>query len=342
MLGPFVHNIDPIILSLGSVHLWWYGLSFTLGFINAHVFIKRNRNRLGFSVADSYTISLLLAIGILIGGRSVVVFNNEWDFYRNHLELIPAIWTGGFASHGLILGGAIAVILFCYVYKKRVRPVLDVLAISSAFILGCGRIGNFIDGQIFGTITDLPWGVEFPVIEGFRHPVVLYDGLKNFALIPLLLWIRKRGVPPGRVAIIFVITYALFRIPIDTLREYPSQLLGLGNGQTLNLIMLVIGVIALTINVIRNRRRLDKDVGAADQKTYDRPASTFKKLAFAAICVLPLLIPSDATRDIPASYGSRHAGLEHSWMYPSISAELDAAERARKSREQGQTVSWFD
>lgn len=331
MTGPFIHNIDPVIFSLGNVHFWFYGLSFTLGFINAHIFLRRNRERIGLSLSGVYDLTLFLAIGILLGGRAVVVFNNEWDFYRHYPELIFSPFVGGFASHGLILGGSAAVAIFCFIYKTPVRPLLDVLAVSAAIVLGFGRIGNFIDGQIYGYLTDLPWGVQFPVIDGFRHPVVLYDGLKNFALVPLLLWIRSRGVPPGRVAAVFCILYPLLRIPIDTLRDYPSDTLGLPNGQLLNILMLAVGVVALAVNIYRNR-------GVAPEPRIEPAAEhsnqnfLWRKFALAGVCIFPLVIPSDATRDVPATYGHRHP-IKHSLIYPDIAEPLETADRIRKSAE---------
>ncbi len=329
MIGPFVHNIDPVIASIGGVHFWFYGLSFALGFLNAHFFIRRNQDRLSLSLSSVYDLTLLLALGVLIGGRTLVVFNNEWEFYRGHLELIPAIWIGGFASHGLIFGGAIGVAIFCFIYKVPVRPLLDVLAISACVILGFGRIGNFIDGQIFGSLTDLQWGVQFPNVEGFRHPVVLYDGLKNFLLVPVLLWIRSRGVPAGRVAVWFLILYAGFRIPIDLLREYPTTRWGLPNGQTLNILMVVIGLIALLANSYRSRKPPKETTPATEIRCGN---TVWRVAAFAAICLSVLVIPSDATRDVPATYGSRHKGLEHSPMYPNIAADLAASEDEKEGR----------
>ena len=330
MPGPFVHIIDPIIISIFGVHLWWYGLSFTLGFLNAHIFLRRNRDRVRLPLSAIYDLTIFLAVGVLIGGRMLVVVNNEWEFYRDHLLLIPSIWVGGFASHGLIFGGAAGVLLFCYLYKVDFRKLLDLLAISAAIILGFGRIGNFIDGQIFGSLTDLPWGVQFPNVEGFRHPVVLYDGLKNFLLVPLLLWIRSRGVPPGRVAAIFCILYAGLRIPIDLLREYPTTMWNLPNGQMLNILMLVIGIVALTVNIYRNRN--DEPLDDPEHSIIPERPLLWRKIVLAAICVVPLVIPSDATRDIPATYGKRHSGLEHSWMYPNISEALADAENEKEGR----------
>lgn len=321
MLGPFTHKIDPILFSIGGVHFWWYGLSFTLGFLNAHLFLRRNRKRVGLSLTAVYDLTLFLVVGVLIGGRALVVINNEWAFYRDHLLLIPSIWVGGFATHGLIFGGAAGVMLFCLVYRAPLRPILDLLAISASIIMGFGRIGNFIDGQIFGTLTDLPWGVKFPNVEGFRHPVVLYDGLKNFLLVPLLLWIRSRGVPPGRIAVLFVIFYPLFRIPIDLLREYPISMWGLPTGQTLNLIMVGIGILLLALNIYRTR---SLEAESTPQRTGDSQANPgWRRVALVVCCLVPLVIPSDATRDIPAAYGERHPGLEYNWMYPRVAEDLE-------------------
>ncbi len=327
MFGPFVHNIDPIIFSIWGVHFWWYGLSFTLGFLNVHLFLRRNRESVGLSLPAVYDLTLFLAIGVSIGGRALVVINNEWDFYREHLLLIPSIWVGGFATHGLIFGGATGVIIFCLLYRAPFRQILDLLAISAAIILGFGRIGNFIDGQIFGSLTDVSWGVKFPNVEGFRHPVVLYDGLKNFLLVPFLLWVRSRKVPPGRVAALFVILYALLRVPIDLLREYPISMWGLPTGQTLNLIMVVIGVILLGINVYRGR--LSRAVPLPPKKMDEsRNRLSWRPIALSVCCLIPLVIPSDATRDIPATYGARHQGLQYSWMYPRIAEDLEKSANA--------------
>ncbi len=329
MIGPFAHNIDPVIVTLAGVHLWFYGLSFTLGFLNTHLFLRRNRERLGLSITAIYDLTLLLALGVLVGGRTLVVFNNEWEFYRDHLLLIPSIWVGGFASHGLIFGGVAGVLIFCWAYRAPLRPLLDVLAISAAIILGFGRIGNFIDGQIFGSLTDLPSGIQFPSVEGFRHPVVLYDGLKNFLLVPLLLWIRSRGVPPGRIAVIFVILYAGLRIPIDMLREYPTTFWGIPNGQMLNYFMVIFGVVILAINLYRTRNyKAEGDPPMMAESRLIWP----RRIALAAICIIPLIIPSDATRDVPVTYGARHAGMQHNWMYPNIADAIDVAEDEKEGR----------
>jgi len=314
--GPYVHDLDPIITSVMGVHLWWYGLSYSLGFLNAHLFLRRQRARLGLPLVAVYDLTLFLAIGVLVGGR-VLVVNNEWTFYREHLSLIPAMWIGGLATHGLIIGGAAGVLAFCALHRQPFRPIFDVLAVAAAVILGFGRLGNFIDGQIVGSVTDLPWGVKFPEAEGFRHPVVLYDGLKNFLLVPLLLWVQRRGAPPGRLAALFVFLYSALRIPIDLLREYPLTLVGLPAGQTFNILMAVAGAFLL----LRNWRRGTVPAAPPAPSVPDderQEGLRGRRLALAAVMAFAMVIPSDATRDVPAAYGHRHLGLVHTWLYPAL------------------------
>ena len=320
----FVHDIDPIIGTIGGVHLWWYGAGYSLGFLNAHLFLRRHRERLRLTLADVYELSFLIAAGVLIGGRALVTFRHEWEFYESHLALVPAVWLGGLATHGLIAGGFAGVLLFCVARRRAFRPIFDALAVPAALILGCGRIGNFIDGQIVGSVTSLPWGVDFPDTDGFRHPVVLYDGLKNFLVIPILIAVQRKGVPPGRVAGLFVLLYAGLRIPIDFLRDYPTSFLFLPAGQMFNVLMALGGLALLVKNII-----LPPVDAPATRIDLTPSGGRSARLAFAALVVLALVIPSDATRDIPARYGERHPGLTYSAIYPQIGIEPQQAIRLR-------------
>jgi phosphatidylglycerol---prolipoprotein diacylglyceryl transferase len=337
MPGHYVHHIDPIITTIGGVHLWWYGLSYSLGFLNAHLFLRRNRDRLGLSLADVYELSFLLAFGVLAGGRGLVAFRHEWSFYSDHLALVPAVWLGGLATHGLIIGGFAGVTLFCVLRQRPFRPIFDALAMPAAFILGCGRVGNFIDGQIVDSLTTLPWGVQFPEAEGFRHPVVLYDGLKNFLIIPILWSVQRRGVPPGRIGSVFVLLYAALRIPIDLLREYPISFLFLPAGQTFNVLMALTGLALLIKNVWWPAPTVP-DSGASDAGGRSR-SYRLPRVAFAALVMLALVIPSDATRDIPARYAHRHEGLSYSWLYPRIGVEPQQAESALQADKESHDVA---
>jgi hypothetical protein len=166
-----------------------------------------------------------------------------------------------------------------------------------------------------GSLTTVPWAVRFPDADGWRHPVVLYDGLKNFLLVPLLIWVERRGAPAGRVAALFVFLYAALRIPIDLLRDYPITTLGLPTGQAFNVIMATIGL-AL---VVKSWWSPGRDRPPA----VDAPARPgWRRWAFCALLLFAMVIPSDATRDVPERYGHRHAGLEHSALYPDLPDDL--------------------
>jgi phosphatidylglycerol:prolipoprotein diacylglycerol transferase len=138
----------------------------------------------------------------------------------------------------------------------------DALVIPGAFLMGIGRIGNFIDGQIVGSVTDVWWAVKFPYADGFRHPVVLYDGAKNLLLVPFLLYVSKTNPTPGAVAARFVFWYAFPRVFIDLFRDYPTHRLALGAGQTLNIAMAALGVVLLARSRLRRLGRL-RSVGGA-------------------------------------------------------------------------------
>lgn len=320
MARGWVHDIDPVLADVGAVHLWWYGLGFALGFLEIHRFLTRNRARLGASRRDAWTLSILIVAGVLIGGRSVEIAFDEWPFYRGHPGLMPAFWLGGMATHGLIIGAVAATWLYALVWKKPFLVLADALVIPGAFLMGMGRIGNFIDGQIVGSVTDVWWAVQFPYADGFRHPVVLYDGAKNLLLMLYLLHVRRTNPTPGAVAARFVFWYAFPRIFIDLFRDYPLHRLALGTGQTLNLAMASLGVVLLARSRLRRLGRLRSAartaVGGAPVR--DVPPHWAQRVAFSALLGFCLAIPSNWTQDIPARYGRRHPGLTHSWLYPVI------------------------
>ena len=245
VLATYVHHIDPIVLSVGGLHVWWYGLGFALGFWQMHRYIQRHRVSLHLDARDGFALSLMVIAGVLTGGRAIEILFDEWPFYREHASFIPRYWLGGMATHGLLIGAAVGCGLFCATYKHSLLRVADALVIPGAFLMGLGRLGNFIDGQIVGGITDVAWGVKFPDAEGFRHPVVLYDGLKNLLLVPYLMRVRATNPTPGATAARFVFWYAFLRIFVDLFRDYPTHRLALGTGQTLNLLMALTGAVLL-------------------------------------------------------------------------------------------------
>jgi phosphatidylglycerol:prolipoprotein diacylglycerol transferase len=326
----YVHDIDPVIADLGGVHLWWYGLGFALGFLHLHLFLMRDRRRVQLSARDVWSLTLLITAGVLLGGRTIEVAFDEWPFYREHPALIPAYWLGGMATHGLLIGAAAATALFAVVWKKPFLLLADALVIPGALLMGLGRIGNFIDGQIVGSVTDVWWAVQFPYAEGFRHPVVLYDGAKNLLLMLYLLHVRRTNTTPGAVAARFVFWYAFPRIFIDLWRDYPTHRLALGTGQTLNLIMAGLGLVLLARSRLRRLGRLRASaISFAGSTAPEAVPYVAQRLAFAALLALCLTIPSNWTQNVPVRYAGRHPGLTHSWWYPAIDWAPPPASRAR-------------
>ncbi len=321
MIGPYVHHIDPIFAEVGGIYLGWDGLSYFLGFLETLWWLKRKRARTGLTDAQNYSLTISIALGILIGGRAVEVIFYEWAYYKDHLLRIPAEWLGGMSTHGVLLGAIVAIALFCRLNRKSFLRIADELAIPGAFLMGMGRIGNFIDGQIVGRVTDVWWAVQFPDAPGFRHPVVLYDGLKNFLISPILLAVWKRNPRPGVVTAHFILWYGFLRIFVDFFRVYPVTMFGIPPGQDFNIFMTVAGATMLYVF----SRKGKKEIPAAAVSTEAAPAPAAspgrfglwpRRVALAALMLFSLTLPSDWTQDVPARYGSRHPGMHYSFLYP--------------------------
>ena len=246
----YVHNIAPVMFSIAGVQVYWYGFAYTFGFAFMIWWLWRKRDLLGWTDAQVVNLSLIFAVLILAGGRIFDVIVYEWEWYRGHTGQIPLIWKGGMATHGLLAGATLAALFAAVWTGTPLLRLLDILVVAAAFIFGVGRIGNFIEGGVIGTVTSLPWGVKLPDVEGFRHPVSLYDGVKNLALVPVLMAVLKRW-PAGQgvATAIFLIGYGGLRFLVDQFRDYESTLGGIGPGQWFNLAMAVAGVIMLIVSL---------------------------------------------------------------------------------------------
>jgi len=318
MIEPFIHNIDPIFAKIGGFYLWWYGLSYTFGFLGVFFWIRRNRTTLVMNLNEVYNLTILISIGVLIGGRMVEVIFYEWSYYSSHLWHIPAVWLGGMSTHGILFGSIIGIMLYSKLKQRSFFEIADVLVIAGAFIMGVGRIGNFIDGQIVGSVTDMWWGVKFPDLEGFRHPVVLYDGIKNLLLIPFLLMIKRTNPPHGVITAHFILWYGFLRIFVDFFREYRIDFFGFPPGQEFNLFMTLFAAFLLFWFY-----RVKKDSPMSSSRISQsnlRQKLWFKQVIFTFLLAFPMIIPSDWTQDIPERYGKRHPGLNYSILYPKIDA----------------------
>lgn len=328
MFGPFVHRIDPIFGEFAGFYLWFYGLSYSLGFLSIFIWFRRVRHRLGLTIEAIHNLSIYLAIGVLVGGRLVEVLFYEWPYYRQHLWQIPAGWLGGMSTHGVLLGVMAAVWWFSHRQGKRLLTIADQLVIPGSYLMGIARIGNFIDGQIIGSVTSVWWAVQFPDAPGFRHPVVLYDGAKNFLVLALLLLLRKTRPARGMLTAHFIFWYGFLRIFVDLFREYPTTLFGLATGQAFNLMMSVLGAFLL-IWFSRKVQTTNDNTIWQNRIASEPPAGSrrlwSRRIAFALLLLLPLTLPSDWTQDIPSRYGKRHPGMQYSRLYPRIEGNIPSS-----------------
>lgn len=252
-------QIDPVFLRIGPLEFRWYGLMYIVSFLAAYWILRwaaRERD-LPLSADDIADMVFSVALGIILGGRLgyVLIYNLGW--YMAHPLKIFAVWEGGMSFHGGMIGSLVAGLLFSR--KKGVAPldIADIGFLTAPVGLFLGRLGNFINGELYGRVTDVPWGVIFPSGGSLpRHPSQLYEALLEGPVTLAILWLvfRQRYLR-GCVLWSFIGLYGLFRFLVEFFREPDAQVgfvLGpLSMGQLLSLPMAIIG---LTLFVIWRRK----------------------------------------------------------------------------------------
>lgn len=224
-------NIDPDLFKIGPLHIRWYGLMYVLGFIASYLLIPRQDRSRAIGLQGSRVDSLLfyLFMGLIAGARLGYLlfyqFPHLGDYFRNPLDII-AVWQGGMSFHGGLIGCVIAGWLFCKKTKMPMRAVADSVVVTAPIGLGLGRIGNFINGELFGRPSDVPWAMIFPGGGPLpRHPSQLYEAVMEGAVLFILLWLlRKRRFRDGMMVGFFLFFYGTFRFFLESFREPDAQL----------------------------------------------------------------------------------------------------------------------
>lgn len=253
-------NIDPIAISLGPLKIRWYGLMYLLGIVLAFLLgmyrAKKDENWNYELVSD---VIVYCALGVIIGGRLGYFLFWDWNALIKDPLSVFKLWQGGMAFHGGVLGVAIAMWLFCKKTGKTFAEVSDFIVPLIPLGLGAGRLGNFINGELWGRVTNVPWAMVFRHVDMQpRHPSQIYEFLLEGVLLFTILWVytmkpRPRLAPSG----LFLLGYGVFRFVVEFFRAMdpvtdPVAFGWLTMGQLLCLPMIIVGVIMIVYAYKKN------------------------------------------------------------------------------------------
>ena len=253
-------QIDPIIFQIGPLAVRWYGLMYLFGFGFSYLYMRQvlRWRQFDFTLDDISDLLFYGVLGVVLGGRLGYVFFYNPVYYLQHPLEIPAIWQGGMSFHGGFLGVVVALLIFGMRRKKSYLEIGDLVAAATPIGLFFGRVGNFINAELWGRATDAPWGIIFPGAGSIpRHPSQLYEAiLEGVLLFALLMILHRRRVTRGVVMFTFIGGYGLARLIVEFFREPDAHIGFLAGhvtmGQLLSTPMIIIGIVGICL-ILKNR-----------------------------------------------------------------------------------------
>ncbi len=253
MLAILLPHIDPVLADFGTIQIRWYSLAYIFGIFLGAIYLqhlaKTIKLKLSQDFMDDFITSIIL--GIIIGGRLGFTLIYDPRYYLTNPIEILKVWDGGMSFHGGFIGFCIATLLVCRKHKVKAFAILDLAACCAPIGIFLGRIANFVNSELYGRKSNMPWAVIFPDVDSIaRHPSQIYEALTEGLLLFIILNIaltkfklyKHQGVLSG----LFCVLYSLFRFTVENFRQ-PDKQVGfviyhLTMGQLLSIAMLIFGI----------------------------------------------------------------------------------------------------
>jgi phosphatidylglycerol:prolipoprotein diacylglycerol transferase len=262
MTNHYIHDFNSIAFHWGDIIFPWYWLVYLLGYFWVFQCLEylSKKNLISLNQADIYLYMTRGFVGMLLGARLTYIFLYNFSYYLADPKKVYYLWEGGMSFHGAMLGVGLSILWISKKRKQSFFEVIDPICLAIPLVLGFGRLANFMNGELAGRVSDVPWAIIFPKFYDMtpRHPSQIYQALSEGFLLFAILWISRAKLKlRARVTSYFMIGYGLFRFATEYFRQPDKQLglffLELSMGQMLCFIMVLIG-----LWVWKYSRRLEK------------------------------------------------------------------------------------